>query len=175
MKKRLFIILLFIALSGCTQIGGEQGLQELQEIELRYLGRGTIGPSKIEDIDLMEKELAALKTKGSQEITEMIDIRVDLLEFTRGYLDAEKSIRKISLVKGGCSEGDPLNQSIDKLGTILERVPGIRARINRFETENAALRARSNISLEDFEKFAETLQNRKQEFQDFYNQACIIK
>jgi len=174
LKYPVLVIAVFMALSGCTQITApDEGLQELKEIELRYMGRGTIAPATITDIELMEKELQALKQKGSSRgVEEMIGIRAALLGFTKSYLDAQKSMQKISIAKGGCAEQDPLKQAINKLGSTLEKMPEIKSRISSFQSSNPSLHEQSNISLKDFDDFAATLQNLRNEMQNFYDQAC---
>ena len=172
MKYVLPLIMLAIALSGCTGFEQEQGLQQLQEIELRYMGRGTIAPASITEIDLMQRELEALKPKASARVQEMVGIRLGLLEFSRHYLEAEKARERISIAKGGCLETDSLKQTINRLGDALAKEATLKARIESFPKSSPGLYAQSNISLEDFQEFANTIRNLRDEMQAFYEQAC---
>lgn len=170
--KTILVSVFLLLLAGCTTFNQENGLAELKEIELRYLGKGTIAPATITEIELMEKELSALSQKSSAPVKEMIGIRIDLLEFSSQYLEAEKSRRKISPIKGGCGETDSLKTTINRLENALAKKSPISARIRNFQAQQPSLYRQSNISLQDFEQFSGTLTAMKTEMQTFYEQAC---
>ncbi len=171
MKLFAAALLFFAVLSGC--VSQSNGLAELKEIELRYMGRGTIAPATITDIDLMAEELRTLSQKSLPPVQEMIGIRVDLLSFSRNYLEAQKTMLKISPIKGGCGEQDPLKKAISQLNGTLDDAPAIKARLSGFRNNRPQAYAESNLSVEDFDQFAETISNLQKEMRVFYNQACV--
>ena len=167
-------ILALLMVSGCTQLGvsGETDAEKLQGIELRYIGRGTIAPGDIQSLDLMQEELQVLRAKSSPAIQEMVDIRLSLLAFSRHYLQSEVSRWKVSPLKAQCGNNDPLQITIGRLDSALALEAGITQRIRTFEANNPGSRTTTNISLIDFQEFAQTLKNSRDEMQTFFDENC---
>jgi hypothetical protein len=168
-------ILALLIVSGCTQLpaSGETDAAKLQDIELRYIGRGTIAPGDIQSLDLMQQELNVLRSKSTPAVQEMIDIRLSLLSFSRHYLQSEVSRWKISPLTGQCGTTDPLQITIGRLDRALALEAGITQRIRTFEANNPGSRTTTNISLLDFQEFAQTLQNSRDEMHAFYQENCV--
>jgi len=179
MKRLLFVVLVLLLVSGCFVLPQENGLKQLQEIETRYMKGGTLGPTlydsietNLQNIELMKTELNALRPEASAGVQEMIDIRLQLLDFVKNHLESEKTRRRINLIEDWCRSDSALKLSLDNLSKAVEKGPAINTRLSDFKKNNPALYSQSNLSVEDFQKYYDSLKSTRDDMQKFYNETC---
>ncbi len=179
MKYWFLPIVVVLLVSGCAVLPPENGLKQLQEIETRYMKGGTIGPTlydsvetNLQNIELMRTELNTLRPEASAGVQEMIDIRLQLLDFVKNHLESEKTRRRINLIEDWCRDDVALKQTISSLSKAIEKGPAINSKLSDFKKNYSGLYGQSNLSVEDFQKYYESLKSTRDDMQKFYNETC---